>query len=110
MRRAPAQRLAPGVHSHGCGQGQGYQRHGAGNPASSQARRLFSLLWSTEAPAYTALPLVTLALPSWRASGSLSNKIPAAKDEGHEIATHSWEKVEEALIIDQVEEEVGRQV
>eukprot|EP00435_Cladocopium_sp_Y103_P034704 s1605_g9.t1 len=67
--------------------------------ASDQARRLLKLLWGTEQPSYTALPLSTLAMPFWVPKGSLSNRLQADKNAvWHAIASHSWEKVEEMLV------------
>ena len=66
--------------------------------APASIRRALKIIWGTEAPQHTAVPLSLIAQPFWFPKKSLSNKIGAqANPLWHEIATHSWPKMEELL-------------
>ena len=66
--------------------------------APEEFRRMLKLIWGTDIPANTAIPLSAFSAGYWTSKKSLSARISAqANPLWHQIGTHSWEKMLEVL-------------
>ena len=66
--------------------------------APPDIRRMLKVIWGTEVPAHTAVPLHLLSGNFWLPKKSLSLKVNAQQNPlWHTVCSHSWDKVAEYI-------------
>lgn len=66
--------------------------------APTEVKKMCKVIWGTEVPSATALPLSVVSLPFLQPRKSLSSRFSSDTNAlWHSIATHSWAKIEEFL-------------
>ena len=66
--------------------------------APPEVKKICKVIWGTEVPSSTALPLSVISLPFLQPRKSLSSRFSSETNAlWHNIATHSWAKIEEFL-------------